>query len=95
MASPGPTDTPDMTADSSLMVGRWVLVVLGVLAWLVLIPFAALAAEVVERRERGSGSVGPVARAPRRALQESEHGSPCRLRGREGPMKRGEPGATG
>jgi hypothetical protein len=62
-----------MTADSSLViVGRWVVVLLGVLAWFVLIPFAALAAEVVEsRRGRRDGRFTPVARAPRGVPQES------------------------
>jgi hypothetical protein len=61
-----------MTADSTLMVGRWVLVLVGVLAWLVLIPFAALAAEVVEsRRDRGSRRPARGVRMPRGVLQES------------------------
>jgi hypothetical protein len=37
-----------MTADSSMVVGRWVVVLLGVLAWLVVVPFMALAAELAE-----------------------------------------------
>jgi hypothetical protein len=54
------------------MVGRWVVVLLGVLAWLVLIPFAALAAEVVEsRRDRRGGRFASVTRAPRGVPQES------------------------
>jgi hypothetical protein len=53
------------------MVGRWVVVLLGVLAWLVLIPFAALAAEVVESRRDRRGGHAPVTRAPRGVPQES------------------------
>lgn len=74
-ALPRPPDTRSMTADSSIaVVGRWVLVLVGVLAWLVVVPFMALAAELAESRQArrtGRFTPGAQAAAPRGLPQQS------------------------
>jgi hypothetical protein len=61
-----------MTADSTpIVLVRWVLVALAVLAWLVVVPVLALGSELVEaRRARRARRVAGGALAPRGALQE-------------------------
>jgi uncharacterized protein HemY len=52
------------------VLARWLVVVLGVLAWLVVVPFIALASELAEwRRMRRTRRVA-AALPPRGALQE-------------------------